>query len=58
MKVDIILKDEFIDMNIGGRRSIINRLPEKKGDKLFFFLKNGNARFHDITLSGWNEKDW
>ena len=58
VKVYIIIKDEFIDMNIGGRRSIINRLQEKKGDKLFFFLKNGNARFHDITLSGWNEKDW
>lgn len=58
VKVDIILKDEFIDMNIDGRRCIVNRLPEKKGDKLFFFLKNGNARFHNITLSKWNENDW
>ena len=58
VKVDIILKDEFIDMNIDGRRSIINRLPEKKGDKLYFFLKNGNARFNDITLREWNGKDW
>ena len=26
--LDLILKDEFIDMNINGKRSIINRLPE------------------------------
>lgn len=58
VKVDIIMKDEFIDMNIDGRRSIINRLPEKKGDRLVFFLKNGNARFGNITLSEWAEEDW
>lgn len=37
---------------------IINRLPEKKGDRLVFFLKNGNARFGNITLSEWDEEDW
>lgn len=58
VKVDLILKDEFIDMNVNGKRSIINRLPEKKGDKLFFFLKNGKARFKNISITKWDEKTW
>lgn len=58
VRVDLILKDEFIDMNVNGKRSIINRLPEKKGDRLFFFLKNGKAEFKSITISRWNETEW
>lgn len=58
VNVDLILKDEFIDMNVNGKRSIINRLPEKKGDRLFFFLKNGKAKFKNIVISKWDEKIW
>ncbi|WP_455961597.1 family 43 glycosylhydrolase [Bacteroides bouchesdurhonensis] len=56
--LDLILKDEFIDMNINGKRSIINRLPEKKGHKLFFFLKNGSAEIKDIKISQWSNDIW
>lgn len=56
--LDLILKDEFIDMNINGKRSIINRLPEKKGHKLFFFLKNGSAEIKDIKISQWSDGIW
>ncbi len=56
--LDIIMKDEFIDMNINGKRSIINRLPEKKGRKLFFFLKNGSAIIKDIKIYKWDDKAW
>ena len=52
--LDVILKDEFIDMNINGKRSIINRLPEKKGQKLFFFLKNGSAVVKGIKIYKWD----
>lgn len=48
--MDVILKDEFIDVNVNGKRSIINRLPEQKGDKLFFFIKNGTVRIKDIKV--------
>lgn len=58
VKVDLILKDEFIDMNVDGRRSIVNRLPEKRGDKLFFFLKNGKGTFRDISIRKWEEQAW
>ena len=56
--LDLILKDEFIDMNINGKRSVINRLPEKKGQKLFFFLKNGSATIKNINIYQWNDKLW
>lgn len=56
--LDVILKDEFIDMNINGKRSIINRLPEKKGHKLFFFLKNGNAVIKNIKIYKWDHEAW
>ena len=56
--LDVILKDEFIDMNINGKRSIINRLPEKKGQKLFFFLKNGSAVVKGIKIYKWDNAGW
>ncbi len=56
--LDVILKDEFIDMNINGKRSIINRLPEKKGQKLFFFLKNGSAVVKGIKIYKWDNARW
>lgn len=48
--VELILKDEFVDMCINGKRCIVNRLPEQKGDKLFLFIKNGSAVFKNIYL--------
>lgn len=56
--LDVILNDEFIDMNINGKRSIINRLPEKKGRKLYFFLKNGSAVIKDIKIYKWDNEGW
>lgn len=58
VKVDLILKGEFLDMNVNGKRSIVNRLPEKKGDKLFFFVKNGSGSFKNISIRKWDEKAW
>jgi hypothetical protein len=49
-KVDIIVKDDIIDVNINGERSIINRLSEQKGENVFFFAKNGKAAFKDIKV--------
>lgn len=56
--LDVIIRDEFIDMNINGKRSVINRLPEQKGNKLFFFLKNGHAEFKNIKIYKWDNKNW
>lgn len=48
--LDLILKEEFIDMSVNGKRCIVNRLHEQKGDKLYFFIKNGTAVFKNIRL--------
>ena len=42
--LDVILKDEFIDMNINGKRSIINRLPEKKRAKIILLFEKRKCR--------------
>jgi sucrose-6-phosphate hydrolase SacC (GH32 family) len=48
---DIILKDDIIDVCIDGKRCIVNRLPEKKGEYLWLYAKQGQVRFKDITIS-------
>jgi len=48
--LNIIVMDDIIDVYINNERCIINRLAEQKGENLFFFVKNGQARFKDIKL--------
>jgi len=50
-KVDIIMKGDFIDVNINNERCIVNRLPEKKGDYLWFYAKQGKVKFKNIKVS-------
>ena len=49
-KVDIIMKDDMIDVCINNQRCIVNRLPEKKGDAIWFYTKHGKAIFKDIKI--------
>ncbi len=49
--VTVIMKDDIIDVCIDNRRCIVNRQPEQKGDLLYFFARQGNARFSDIRVS-------
>jgi len=50
IKVDIVMKEDIIDVNIDNKRCIVNRLPEKKGDHLWFFARNGKVNFSNIKL--------
>ena len=49
--IDIIMKDDIVDVCIGNRRCIVNRLIEKKGDSLWFFVKQGSIEFDNIQIS-------
>jgi len=49
-RIDIIINNDIIDVNINNKRSIINRLSEQKGNNIFFFVKNGQATFKDIQV--------
>ena len=48
--LDIVLKDDLIDVCIDQRRCIINRCPELHGDRLFFFALNATVAFDDLEI--------
>ncbi len=51
IKVDIIMKDGIIDVDINNRRCIVNRLLEEKGNVLWFFAKHGNVKINTIKIA-------
>ena len=40
----------IVDVCIDGRRCLIDRCPELKGERLFFFCQNGQVRFESIRV--------
>lgn len=48
--LEIILKDDIIDVCIDNRRCIVNRCPELRGDRLFFFAHNSEVTFSAIEI--------
>ncbi len=48
--LEVILQEDIIDVCIGGARTIINRLPELQGNRIFFCCDGGAARFTEITV--------
>lgn len=48
--LDVIVNGEFFDVSINNQRCIINRLPEQKGENLYFYVKNGDAVIRDIQI--------
>ncbi len=47
---DVIMQDDIIDICIDQRRCLINRCPELKGERLFFFCQNGHVVFESIEI--------
>jgi len=52
ISLDIIMKDDIIDVDIDSRRCIINRCPGQKGDQLWFYAKHGKVHFNSIKVYG------
>lgn len=48
--VDIIVNGDIIDVSIGGKRTIVNRLYEKKGNALWLFASHGKLRIRDLNI--------
>lgn len=48
--LEIILKDDLIDVCIDQRRCLINRCPELHGDRLFFFALNAAVTFDALEV--------
>ena len=51
IKLDIIMKDDIIDICVDGKRCIVNRLPEQKGNMLWLYAKHGYVKFKVIRVS-------
>lgn len=49
--VDIILKEDIIDVCIDNRRCIVNRTPEQRGNFMWFYAKHGTVSFKSIKVS-------
>lgn len=49
--LDVILKHDIIDVCIDKRRCLINRCPERRGDRLFLFCQDGDVAFEAIDVA-------
>lgn len=50
IKIDMVMKDDIIDVCIDNRRCIVNRLPERKAGYLWFYAKQGIVKFKNIRV--------
>ncbi|MBO9562653.1 MAG: family 43 glycosylhydrolase [Niastella sp.] len=50
VRLDVILYDDIIDVSIDGKRCIVNRMPEWKGDHVWFYGKHGKLAFKSIVI--------
>jgi hypothetical protein len=57
IKLDIIVKDDIIDVSIDNKRCIVNRTPEQKGGFLWFYAKHGEVKFKSIKVSPLKEEN-
>jgi beta-fructofuranosidase len=48
--LEIIIKNDIIDVCIAGKRCLLNRCPEQKGTSLYLFVHNGEAIFKNLTV--------
>lgn len=48
--LDVIVKDDLLDVCVDGRRCIINRCPERRGDHLAFYCRSGRVTFDEIRV--------
>lgn len=55
IRVDIIVKEDIIDVCIDGRRCIVNRVPQAKGDFLWFYAKHGKVKFTGVRVRALEE---
>jgi hypothetical protein len=50
IRIDVVVKDGIIDVDIDHRRTIINRTYEQNGDMLWFYAKHGKVTFSTVII--------
>ena len=48
--VEVIIKEDMIDICIDNRRTMLSRVNELKGDRLFFFAQDSDVTFENIDV--------
>ena len=51
LNLDLVLLGDIIDVCIDDRRTLVNRCPEHRGDRLFLFCQDGEVVFESIEVS-------
>jgi len=51
IRLTIVMKDGILDADIDGRRTIVNRTYEQKGDFLWLYAKHGKVTFKSVKVS-------
>jgi hypothetical protein len=51
IQLDVIMKDDIIDVCIDNRRCIVNRTPEYNGNFLWLYAKHGYVKFRSINIA-------
>jgi hypothetical protein len=49
--LEIILKDDIVDVCVDQRWCLVDRCPELLGDRVFFFCQNGEVAFESIAIA-------
>jgi beta-fructofuranosidase len=50
IQVEIVMKDDVIDVCVDNRRCIVNRTGEQKGDFLWLYVKHGYVHFKSVKV--------
>jgi hypothetical protein len=48
--IDVLVKGDLIDVCIGGRRCLINRCTEHRGNRLFLYARNATVVFEGLDV--------
>jgi hypothetical protein len=48
-RVEVVLYEDLVDVCIGGRRTLIDRLPESEGQDVWLYAMNGEVTFRVIA---------
>ena len=48
--IEVIATKDIIDVCIDGKRTLINRCPERHGSRLLFYARNADVNFANLAL--------
>lgn len=50
VQLEVICQGDIIDVCVGGRRTLVTRLPEQRGDRLFLFCQHGAVVLSELVI--------